>query len=251
MVRFCRYTGFYIFIVDNYINADKHPKCDICDVYAHADLYGLGKGIFPKDKFPKLPAHPHCLCRIKPIVDGMIDMSRQKDNVNKGGKAYVDTLPKREQERLLGVHGRNDVMGGKKEWLISARGVSKEEFDVRKPVPKGFEDPASLVIPKSKIVKYCLNKEHVKGGPKAVAFEKYLGYTQEKADEFEAFIRNSIKQSEIKHVHTDKYGSKYESISYVTTLDGERIQMITAWIIGHGENAPRLITAYLKPEIKE
>ena len=74
---------------------------------------------------------------------------------------------------------------------------------------------------------------------------------KEKADEFEAFIRNSIKQSEIKHVHTDKYGSKYESISYVTTLDGERIQMITAWIIGHGENAPRLITAYLKPEIKE
>ena len=231
--------------------SDRHPKCDICDVYAHADLYGLGKGIFPKDKFPKLPAHPHCLCRIKPIVDGMIDMSRQKDNVDKGGKAYIDTLPKREQERLLGVHGKKDVMGGKKEWLTSARGVSKEDFEVRKPVPKGFEDPASLVIPKGKIIKYCLNKEHVKGGPKAVAFEKYLGYTQEKADEFEAFIRNSIKQSEIKHVHTDKYGSKYESISYVTTLDGERIQMITAWIIGHGENAPRLITAYLKPEIKE
>lgn len=231
--------------------SDRHPKCDICDVYAHADLYGLGKGIFPKDKFPKLPAHPHCLCRIKPIVDGMIDMSRQKDNVDKGGKAYIDTLPKREQERLLGVHGKKDVMGGKKEWLTSARGVSKEDFEVRKPVPKGFEDHASLVIPKGKIIKYCLNKEHVKGGPKAVAFEKYLGYTQEKADEFEAFIRNSIKQSEIKHVHTDKYGSKYESISYVTTLDGERIQMITAWIIGHGENAPRLITAYLKPEIKE
>ena len=94
----------FIFIVDNYINADRHPKCDICDVYAHADLYGLGKGIFPKDKFPKLPAHPHCLCRIKPIVDGMINMSKQKDNVDKGGKAYINTLPKREQERLLGVH---------------------------------------------------------------------------------------------------------------------------------------------------
>lgn len=177
----------------------------------------------------------------------MIDMSKRKDNVDKGGKAYIDTLPKREQERLLGVHGRKDVMGGKKEWYASARSVSKEGFEVRRPVPKGFEDSDSLVIPKGKIVKYCLNKAHVKGGPKAVTFEKYLGYTQEKADEFEAFIRNSIKQSEIKHVHTDKY----ESISYVTTLNGKRIQMITAWIIGHGENAPRLITAYLKPEIKE
>jgi len=117
--------------------SDRHPKCDICDVYAHADLYGLGKGIFPKDKFPKLPAHPHCLCRIKPIVDGMIDMGKQKDNVDKGGKAYIDTLPKREQERLLGIHGRKDVMGGKKEWMQKARGWGSEGFSLRIPYNGG------------------------------------------------------------------------------------------------------------------
>ena len=128
---------FYIFIVYNYINADRHPKCDICDVYAHADLYGLGKGIFPKDKFPKLPAHPQCLCRIKPIVDGMIDMSKAKDNVDKGGKAYIDTLPKREQERLLGVHGKENVMGGKKEWMQKARGWGSEGFSLRIPYNGG------------------------------------------------------------------------------------------------------------------
>lgn len=55
----------------------------------------------------------------------MIDMSKQKDNVDKGGKAYIDTLPKREQERLLGVHGKKDVMSGKKEWHASARGYLK------------------------------------------------------------------------------------------------------------------------------
>jgi len=135
-------------------NTDRHPKCDICDVYAHADLYGLGKGIFPKDKFPKLPAHPHCLCRIKPIVDGMIDMSKQKDNVDKGGKAYIKTLPKREQERLLGVHGRKGVMGGKKEWYASARGVSKEGFEVRKPTGKDnvLQEPSYRGILKSEII---------------------------------------------------------------------------------------------------
>ena len=63
----------------------------------------------------------------------MIDMSRQKYNVDKGGKAYIDTLPKREQERLLGVHGRSDVMGGKKEWFANARGISREAFEVRIP----------------------------------------------------------------------------------------------------------------------
>ena len=148
------YRIFILFIVDNYINADRHPKCDICDVYAHVDLYGLGKGIFPKDKFPKLPAHPHCLCRIKSIVGVMIDISRQKDNVDKGGKAYIDTLPKREQERLLGVHGRNDVMSGKKEWLTSARMASKEDFKVRKPTGKDniLQEPAYRGILKSEII---------------------------------------------------------------------------------------------------
>ena len=134
--------------------SDRHPKCDICDVYARADLYGLGRGIFPKDKFPKLPAHPHCLCRIKPIVDGMIDMGKQKDNVDKGGKAYIDTLPKREQERLLGVHGRKDVMGGKKAWYASARSVSKEGFEVRGPTGKDniLQEPSYRGILKSEII---------------------------------------------------------------------------------------------------
>ena len=77
----------------------------------------------------------------------MIDMSRQKDNVDKGGKAYIDTLPKREQERLLGIHGRKDVMNGKKEWFANARSVSKEGFEVRKPAGKDnvLQEPAYRV----------------------------------------------------------------------------------------------------------
>lgn len=31
-----------------------HPCYDICDLYANADLYRLGKAIFPKDKVPML-----------------------------------------------------------------------------------------------------------------------------------------------------------------------------------------------------
>ena len=44
-----------------------HPRADICDVYANVD-YGLGKGVHPKDKLPRLPAHPHCMCYLLPIV---------------------------------------------------------------------------------------------------------------------------------------------------------------------------------------
>jgi urease gamma subunit len=44
-----------------------HPRADICDVYANVD-YGLGRGVHPKNKLPRLPAHPHCMCYLVPVV---------------------------------------------------------------------------------------------------------------------------------------------------------------------------------------
>ena len=56
----------------------RHPRYDICDFYANADLYGLGKGVYPKDKFPRLPAHPHCMC-LCPVSYTHLDVyKRQK-----------------------------------------------------------------------------------------------------------------------------------------------------------------------------
>lgn len=39
----------------------RHPKPDICDVYAGIDLHGLGAGVYPPEFLPPLP-HPHDLC---------------------------------------------------------------------------------------------------------------------------------------------------------------------------------------------
>ena len=50
--------------------SSRHPCDDICDLYARADLWGMGEGIFPKDKLPKLPVHPNCMCRVVPIFHG-------------------------------------------------------------------------------------------------------------------------------------------------------------------------------------
>lgn len=38
----------------------RHPKADICDMHANANLYGLGNGVYPKGKSP-WPAHPNTL----------------------------------------------------------------------------------------------------------------------------------------------------------------------------------------------
>ncbi len=47
--------------------SSSHPRPDICDVYANIN-YGLGKGVFPKDKVPRQKAHPFCLCYLLPKV---------------------------------------------------------------------------------------------------------------------------------------------------------------------------------------
>ena len=111
----------------------RHPVFDICDFYANADLYGMGKGVFPKDKVPTLPAHPQCMCRLKPIVDGMIDNSTPKENINDGGMDLLKSLSLKEQERLLGVHGRLAVLEGKARWQDHLRGWDNGKFEVRTP----------------------------------------------------------------------------------------------------------------------
>ena len=44
-----------------------HPRPDICDWYASVD-FGLGKGVWPKDRVPRSKAHPHCMCYLLPRV---------------------------------------------------------------------------------------------------------------------------------------------------------------------------------------
>lgn len=61
----------------------EHPFCDICDLYAHADLYGMGPGIFPKDKVPRLPVHPNCMCHLRPIMEGSKLLQGKKKRTNR------------------------------------------------------------------------------------------------------------------------------------------------------------------------
>lgn len=230
----------------------RHPVCDICDVYANADFYGLGKGIYPKDKFPTLPAHPHCLCKITPVYDFEVDIHQAKENIEEGGKRYINSLSKVNQERILGVHGRRVVSGGKESWTERARGWSGDIFEVRRPksLYEAFSNIDSLTIEDDKITKYCLNKEHKQGGPKAVAFEKYLGYNLSRAKEFEQFLRKSVIDSKITEKGVNKHGTRYELIKYVDSLKGGRIKLVMAWQIDTGSKVPRLISAYVRPEDK-
>ncbi len=57
-----------------------HPRADICDVYANVD-YGLGRGVHPKNKLPRLPAHPYCMCYLIPVVRRKGMEEREKPHI--------------------------------------------------------------------------------------------------------------------------------------------------------------------------
>ena len=82
-----------------------HPCTDVCDMYANADLWGLGTGIYPKDQCPTLPAHPHCLCYLSPIYEGEVDLNEQQDLREEGGNHWLQKQSKDVQRQLLGVQG--------------------------------------------------------------------------------------------------------------------------------------------------
>lgn len=103
--------------------SSRHPVFDICDMYAKADMYGLGAGIYPKDKLPPLPVHPHCLCRYVEVIEGEVDMKQQRDQVREAGDKWLNSLPESRRAQVLGRKGLKEWEDGK-DWRKYMRGYA-------------------------------------------------------------------------------------------------------------------------------
>lgn len=80
-----------------------HPRTDICDLHARADLYGLGPGVYPKPKAPRPPFHPFCLCKLKsrPSIFGLGAVAEPL-----GEASYLRTLTDAEAGAVMGSRER-------------------------------------------------------------------------------------------------------------------------------------------------
>lgn len=103
--------------------SSRHPVFDICDMYAKADMYGLGAGIYPKDKLLPLPVHPHCLCRYVEVIEGEVDMQQQRDQVREAGDKWLNSLPESRRAQVLGRKGLKAWEDGK-DWRKYMRGYA-------------------------------------------------------------------------------------------------------------------------------
>ncbi len=102
----------------------RHPTFDICDMYAKADMYNLGAGVYPKDKLPPLPIHPHCLCRYVEIYTGEVDTGKQRERVREAGDKWLNGLNEYQRQKVLGIDGVKAWKGGK-DWRDYAHGYTK------------------------------------------------------------------------------------------------------------------------------
>lgn len=103
--------------------SSRHPVFDICDMYLKADMYGLGAGIYPKDKLPPLPVHPHCLCRYVEVIEGEVDMQQQRDQVQEAGDKWLNSLPESRRAQVLGRKGLKAWEDGE-DWRKYMRGYA-------------------------------------------------------------------------------------------------------------------------------
>lgn len=87
-----------------------HPRTDICDLYAHANLHGLGPGVYPQGAHP-YPAHPETLSYLTVVfVDEITDADRA------GRESMFDWLNDQApaaQDAVLGQHKAAAFRDGK------------------------------------------------------------------------------------------------------------------------------------------
>ena len=109
----------------------RHPEEDICDMYANANLWNLGKGIFPKDKCPILPIHPHCLCHLAPVFISEVDIDNAQDQRDVATCDWLKRQNENTRENLLGVKGNKAWEEGRKTWRTVLRNYSPKVMKSR------------------------------------------------------------------------------------------------------------------------
>lgn len=73
---------------------------DVCDVYVNANV-GYGKGVYPKNKVPKFPFHPHCFCKVEPVYMSEVGNKKYNKFNEQGIVNYINSLDMSEKKFLF------------------------------------------------------------------------------------------------------------------------------------------------------
>jgi hypothetical protein len=97
----------------------------------------------------------------------------------------------------------------------------------------------------TKIEDYVLNPSHWEGRHKARVFESVLGITRSNQRLLgEAILAAAVNSDEAEALGDNGYGMVY-LLRFPLTIAHRTAIIVTAWIIRHEEDFPRLITCYI------
>lgn len=135
-----------------FLLSPNHPRPDICDMHASVNRYGLGPGVYPKDRNP-WPAHPNTLSFVVVVFqDEVTDADRQ------GKEDRIEWLKKQ------GPGMQEAVLGSTRKRAALAKGILTEN-EIRTPwkvlkqkyIRKGVDvdklTPPPAVVPPKEVTK--------------------------------------------------------------------------------------------------
>lgn len=132
-----------------FLLSPNHPETDICDMHASANIYGLGPGVYPRDKNP-WPAHPNTLSYVEVVF---ADEVSDQDKADKQSRMdWLDEQPPSVQQGVLGSEKKRAALerGILREneiatpWRVLKQRYTRRGIDIDELVPRAAQ-PAGLV----------------------------------------------------------------------------------------------------------
>lgn len=91
--------------------SSQHPRTDICDLHAKANVFGLGPGVYPKAQAPVPPFHPFCRCVAVKLFSVLADGSKER---SVGHRVFLRSLSRDEAAQVMGSKARlGEVLAGR------------------------------------------------------------------------------------------------------------------------------------------
>lgn len=100
-----------------------------------------------------------------------------------------------------------------------------------------------VVIDPRKLREYALSPTHSVGRFKAAFFMR-LGFTAETWESLDQELRRLAVQEEAEPSEDTVFGRKYVVRGRITSPTGESADILSVWIVLHGEEVARFVTIY-------
>ena len=100
-----------------------------------------------------------------------------------------------------------------------------------------------VVVPREKITDYLLARDHPDGHSKAAFFSRF-GFSAPAWERLAEALEQHAARHDVATMSESPFGVRYTVEGELECPDGRAAWLRTVWILEHGDQAPRLVTAY-------